>query len=112
MSDKMLVPPPRCVSRTEVTLVMEIPKMEPGYEYQLQYKEPHDDWASATVLPATSTQAMLDELNPSCSYHIRVMAKASNASSSERIYSEEVAVDTEVPGCTPTPTCCSSCTIQ
>ncbi|RHY64076.1 hypothetical protein DYB38_008239 [Aphanomyces astaci] len=107
-----MLPPPRCVSRTEVTLVMEIPIVQPGYEYQLQYKQPHEDWGSSAVLPVTSSTGVLDELNPSCSYHIRVGAKATGAPDSEWIYSEEVAVDTEVPGCTPTPTCCSSCSIQ
>ncbi|KAF0690259.1 Aste57867_18333 [Aphanomyces stellatus] len=106
----MQVSPPRCVSRTEVTIVMEIPNMDPGFEYQFQYKQPHEEWdASSMVVPATSPKTMLDELNPSCSYHIRVMAKAKGDAGGLWVYSDVVAVDTEVPGCTPTPTC--SCTI-
>ncbi|CAK4082944.1 unnamed protein product [Aphanomyces euteiches] len=104
------VNPPRCVSRTEVTIVMEITALDAAYDYQLQFKEPHEDWVNSSVVPAKGAKVTLDELNPSCSYHIRVMAKKRDLPESEWIYSEEVAVDTEVPGCTPSPAC--SCTIQ
>jgi hypothetical protein len=98
--------PPRCVRRTEVFVVMELTDPNPEYEYQFQFKQPHETWENSTVVQAKEGTTTLDDLNPSCSYHIRVGGKILKSGvQSEWVYSEVVAVDTEVPGCTPQPTC-------
>ena len=99
----MAVAPPRCVGRTEVSIDMEIAEFSNEVSYVFQYKQPHEKWDDAVAVAAPQPLATLDDLNPTCTYHIRVQAttKATGAVA----YSEAVAVDTEVPGCTPSPTC-------
>ncbi|OQS03856.1 hypothetical protein THRCLA_21045 [Thraustotheca clavata] len=98
-----MVSAPRCVGRTEVSIDMEIVDFVQGFSYVFEYKQPHEKWDDALSVVAQHPKATLDDLNPTCTYHIRVKATAPGTNTSE--YSQEVAVDTEVPGCTPSPTC-------
>ncbi|OQR85955.1 hypothetical protein ACHHYP_11145 [Achlya hypogyna] len=96
--------PPRCIGRTEVSIDMELADtMVDEVHYAFQFKQPHEKWDDAVTTPAPVPRATLDDLNPTCTYHIRVVATTISTGVVE--YSDIVAVDTEVPGCTPSPTC-------
>lgn len=109
-----MVPPPpaRFKGRTEFSITLEVPRAQTqGILYRYEYKEASASWSQAIYIDSlpNATEVVLDDLNPTCTYEIRIYAVRKDTNGNDIQISEPseiAAVDTEVPGCAPKTQCC------
>lgn len=98
--------PPKLKARDEVSITLSIlttsdTETIPKNSYRVEYKEHPHAWTDSTqiqtvVTSVGATEVILNDLMPTSTYEIRIVAI--NAEGQESPYSEIVAVDTDVPG--------------
>jgi|UPI00043FE3C7 hypothetical protein len=108
-------PPARLKARTEFSITLEMPSpLPPGATgFRFEYREASErSWDKARQIDTGSTTmadgVLLDDLNPTSTYEIRIYAINKSADGTVADISppsDVAAVDTEVPGCTPEPSC-------
>lgn len=89
----------------EVSITLSLKAHEIGTHYRIEYKEPHLGWDKSThvITKPNDSECVLQDLNPTSTYEVRLFAINSAGQKSEA--SPVVAIDTLVPGCTPKPRC-------
>ncbi|RLN02201.1 hypothetical protein BBJ28_00001271 [Nothophytophthora sp. Chile5] len=110
--------PAKLKARSEfsVTLAVAPPSAGPSSCYRYEYKEAGSSWeenAQRVDAAPGASEVVLDDLNPTSTYEVRIYAVSKDAEGKEHVSapSEVAAVDTEVPGCGPESQGCS-CTVQ
>ncbi|GLD96377.1 hypothetical protein PINS_up005060 [Pythium insidiosum] len=107
--------PARLKARTEFSITLEVPTaaLRATTTFRFEYREASvASWDKAARVESKpgDTTVVLDDLNPTSTYEIRIFAVERDAQSGAELSvsppSEVAAVDTDVPGCTPEPKCC------
>lgn len=104
------VPPPaKLLSRTDFSITLAIPEPHTSL-YRFQYKKagPNVDWDSHGISVDTEmgqTVVVLDDLEPTCSYEVRIYAIDGTKHTICSSPSAVAAVDTDVPSCAPDSKC-------
>ncbi|DAZ99030.1 TPA: hypothetical protein N0F65_010916 [Lagenidium giganteum] len=111
-------PPAHLKARSDFSVTMHVPKPPSTvagptrYRFEFKPAGPDTKWSEAKTVETQvgDDEVLLDDLNPTSSYEIRLYA-LTQVTESERTTevvsepSEVAAVDTDVPGCTPQPSC-------
>ncbi|KAJ0407754.1 hypothetical protein P43SY_009091 [Pythium insidiosum] len=105
--------PARLKARTEFSVTLEVPTAaQRSTTFRFEYREAASttwDKAARVESKPGDTAIVLDDLNPTSTYEIRIFAVERDAQSGAELSvsppSEVAAVDTDVPGCTPEPKC-------
>ncbi|KAL3663064.1 hypothetical protein V7S43_012004 [Phytophthora oleae] len=98
--------PAKLKTRSEFSVTLEVAPSISNYFYRYEYKEAGSTWEqSAQHVDAAvgASEVILDDLNPTSTYEVRVyqVSKAADGKEDVSAPSEVAAVDTEVPGCGP-----------
>nr|CCA13993.1 conserved hypothetical protein [Albugo laibachii Nc14] len=108
--DSIPAPPPaKLLSRTDFSITLEVPEPRTSL-YRFQYKKAgsHVDWDSQGTTIDTEmgqTTIILDDLEPTRSYEVRIYALDSTQHTICSSPSAIAAVDTDVPSCAPDSKC-------
>jgi hypothetical protein len=88
--------------QTEITVQFK-PLSQSGVSYKLQWKEYPASWESgnSTVVAATETKAVAEDLQPGTTYCVRLVVVDSASGAEKGSPSAELVIDTEQVGCTP-----------
>lgn len=89
----------------EVSITLSLEDEKGDVYYRVEYKEPHLSWdkASRVETKPNDSKCVLEDLNPTSTYEVRLFSIDSTGKISHS--SPVVAIDTLVPGCTPKPRC-------
>ncbi|CEG35454.1 Immunoglobulin-like fold [Plasmopara halstedii] len=103
--------------RSEFSVTLEVPLSTADRWYRYEYKESGLDWeqsAQHVDAPIGAVEVILNDLNPTCTYEVRIYEVSQAAGDREQVSapSDIAAVDTEVPGCGPDSARRCLCTIQ
>ncbi|CAI5709963.1 unnamed protein product [Peronospora effusa] len=114
----MQPPPAKLKTRSDfsVTLVVAPSSISSSW-YRYEYKEAGSTWdknAQHVDAMEGASEVVLDDLNPTSTYEVRVYEVVKDANGKEHVSepSQVAAVDTEVPGCGPDGNSGCLCTIQ
>lgn len=109
--------PAKLKARTEFSVTLAVPASvstattsAASTWYRFEYKEAGaSKWAGAIDAKPNASEVLLDDLNPTSTYEVRIFAVSRDAEGKEQLSepSEVAAVDTEVPGCGPNKTKCA-----
>ncbi|GMF64651.1 unnamed protein product [Phytophthora lilii] len=107
--------PAKLKTRSEFSVTLEVPPAAAGW-HRFEFKEAGSTWAQAQRVdaPVGASEVVLEDLNPTSTYEVRVyqVAKAADGAETVSPPSEVAAVDTEVPGCGPDSGHSCLCTVQ
>ncbi|KAH7469158.1 hypothetical protein PRIC1_014027 [Phytophthora ramorum] len=97
--------PAKLKARSEFSVTLEVAPSSSSW-YRYEYKEAGSTWeqgAQRVDAAAGASEVVLDDLNPTSTYQVRVYEVSQAADGKEQVSepSEVAAVDTEVPGCGP-----------
>ncbi|KAG7384140.1 hypothetical protein PHYPSEUDO_002924 [Phytophthora pseudosyringae] len=109
--------PAKLKTRSEFSVTLEVAPSAGDCWYRYEYKEAGSTWGqSAQHVDAAvgAAEVVLDDLNPTSTYEVRIYEVSKAADGSEQVSepSEVAAVDTEVPGCGPDSGQGCLCTVQ
>lgn len=109
--------PVKLTTRSEFSVTLEVAPSTSSSWYRYEYKEAGSTWEqNAQHVDATpgASEMVLDDLNPTSTYEVRVYEVSKAADGKEQVSapSEVAAVDTDVPGCGPDSGQGCLCTIQ
>ncbi|KAK1938192.1 hypothetical protein P3T76_009342 [Phytophthora citrophthora] len=109
--------PAKLKARSEFSVTLEVAPSSSSSFYRYEYKEAGSTWeqnAQHVDAAIGASEVILDDLNPTSTYEVRVyqVSKAADGKENVSAPSEVAAVDTEVPGCGPDANNGCLCTIQ
>ncbi|KAI9906165.1 hypothetical protein PsorP6_014231 [Peronosclerospora sorghi] len=110
--------PAKLRARSDFSVTLEVaPSSVPSSWYRFEYKEAGSTWerdAQQVDAPPGASQVILDDLNPTSTYEVRIYEIVKDANGQEDVSEPSLvaAVDTEVPGCVPDAKAGCLCTIQ
>ncbi|GMF24046.1 unnamed protein product [Phytophthora fragariaefolia] len=97
--------PAKLKTRSEFSVTLEVPSADAASFYRYEFKEAGSTWEQAQRVDAAvgAAEVVLDDLNPTSTYEVRIyeVAKAADGEEVVSAPSEVAAVDTDVPGCGP-----------
>ncbi|GAB9465297.1 hypothetical protein Gpo141_00002709 [Globisporangium polare] len=103
--------PAKLKSRTEFSVTLAVPASvstattsAASTWYRFEYREAGAaTWTGSIDAKPNASEVLLDDLNPTSTYEVRIFAVSRDAEGKEQLSesSEVAAVDTEVPGCGP-----------
>jgi hypothetical protein len=88
--------------QTEITVQFK-PLSQSGVSYKLQWKEYPQTWETgkSTLVAATETKAVAQDLQPGTTYCVRLVVVDSTTGEEKGSPSADLVIDTEQVGCTP-----------
>lgn len=109
--------PAKLKSRSEFSVTLKVPPSSADHWYRYEYKEAGSKWGQSPQhvdAAISASEVVLDDLNPTCTYEVRVYEVYKAADGKEHVSapSDVAAVDTEVPGCAPDSARGCFCTVQ
>ncbi|KAE9347777.1 hypothetical protein PF008_g7660 [Phytophthora fragariae] len=111
--------PAKLKTRSEFSVTLEVAPStaESTSFYRYEYKEAGSAWeqgAQHVDAAVGASEVVLDDLNPTSTYEVRIyeVARAADGKETVSMPSEVAAVDTKVPGCGPDSGQGCLCTIQ
>ncbi|TDH68302.1 hypothetical protein CCR75_004113 [Bremia lactucae] len=95
--------PAKLKTRSEFSITLEVKTSNAGHWYRYEYKESGSKNVQYVDAAPEASEVLLDDLNPTSSYEVRVyeVYKCADGREQVSVASEIAVVDTEVPSCRP-----------